>query len=79
MRFGPGCVEERVLSIEPGGEAKLTGYAPGKGRKNAYHLSATIPFAVRPRMYNLPFPTSPKFAEAATAIRESKKGEYLTL
>ena len=79
MRFGPGRVEERVLGIEPGGEAKLTGYALGKGRKNAYHFSATIPFAVRPRIYNLPFPTSPKFADAATAIRESKKGEYLTL
>lgn len=27
-------------------------------------------------MYRRPFPTNPKFAEAATAIRESKNGEY---
>lgn len=44
-----------------------------------YHFSATMPFGVRPRMYNLPLPTSPKFAELATAMRESKNGEYLTL
>lgn len=44
-----------------------------------YHFSATIPFGVRPRIYSLPFPTSPKFAELATAMRESKNGEYLTL
>jgi hypothetical protein len=30
-------------------------------------------------MYILPLPTNPKFADAATAMRESKKGEYLTL
>jgi hypothetical protein len=46
---------------------------------NIYHFSATIPLGVRPSMYSLPFPTRPKFADAATAMRESKKGEYLTL
>jgi hypothetical protein len=45
----------------------------------AYHFSATIPLAVSPRIYSLPFPTRPKFAELATAMRESKNGEYLTL
>jgi hypothetical protein len=44
-----------------------------------YHFSATMPFAVRPRIYSLPFPTRPKLADEATAMRESKKGEYLTL
>lgn len=43
-----------------------------------YHFSATMPLAVRPRMYSLPFPTRPKLAPEATAIRESTKGEYLT-
>jgi hypothetical protein len=47
--------------------------------EDAHHFSATIPFAVNPNMYNLPLPTSPKFADVATAMRESKKGEYLTL
>jgi hypothetical protein len=44
-----------------------------------YHFSATMPWGVNPNMYNLPLPTRPKLAEDATAIRESKKGEYLTL
>lgn len=42
------------------------------------HFSGWIPFAVRPRIYNLPFSTSPKFADADTAMRESKNGEYFT-
>jgi hypothetical protein len=29
-------------------------------------------------MYSRPFPTSPKLADEATAMRESKNGEYLT-
>jgi hypothetical protein len=37
-----------------------------------------MPLAVRPRIYSLPLPTKPKFAEAETAMRESKKGEYFT-
>lgn len=48
-------------------------------RGNAHHFSATMPFAVRPSMYSLPLPTRPKFADAATAMRESKNGEYFTL
>jgi hypothetical protein len=47
--------------------------------RKAHHFSATIPFGVRPNMYTRPFPTRPKLADAATAIRESKNGEYLTL
>ena len=43
-----------------------------------YHFSATIPFAVNPRIYSRPLPTSPKFAADATASRESKNGEYFT-
>lgn len=30
-------------------------------------------------MKSRPLPTRPKFADAATAMRESKNGEYLTL
>lgn len=45
---------------------------------NTYHFSATIPLAVKPRIYSRPFPTSPKFADVATAMRESKNGLYLT-
>jgi hypothetical protein len=48
-------------------------------RHVTHHFSATIPLAVNPSMYSRPFPTSPKFADAATAMRESKNGEYLTL
>lgn len=44
-----------------------------------HHFSATMPFAVKPSIYSRPFPTRPKFADVATAMRESKKGEYLTL
>jgi hypothetical protein len=51
----------------------------GFWRGTTHHFSATIPFAVKPSMYSRPFPTSPKFADAATAMRESKNGEYLTL
>ena len=43
-----------------------------------YHFSATIPCGVSCKIYNRPFPTSPKFADAAHAIRESKNGEYFT-
>ena len=48
------------------------------GGSRAYHFSSTMPFGVKLRIYSLPLPTSPKFAAVATAIRESKKGEYLT-
>lgn len=47
--------------------------------ERGYHFSATMPLGVKPRMYSRPLPTRPKFADAATAMRESKKGEYLTL
>jgi hypothetical protein len=83
MRFGPRDVEERVLGVEPE-ERTLSDYihtnrACDDGRESAHHFSATIPFGVRPSMYTRPLPTRPKFADAATAMRESKKGEYLTL
>lgn len=58
---------------------KTTAALAGHNPTEAYHFSATIPFGVKPRMKSLPFPTSPKFAEDATAIRESKNGEYFTL
>ena len=78
---------------------------------DTHHFSGCIPFAVKPRIYSRPFPTSPKLAgirvsegrpetllvknalkgsepdtsqgrqnvpELATAIRESKNGEYFT-
>lgn len=44
----------------------------------SYHFSVTMPLAVKPKMYSLPLPTNPKFADPATAILESKNGEYLT-
>ena len=43
-----------------------------------YHFSAMMPLGVRPRMYSRPLPTRPKLAADATAMRASKKGEYLT-
>lgn len=45
---------------------------------NIYHLRARIPCGVNSKTYSLPFPTSPKLAAAATAMRLSKNGEYLT-
>jgi hypothetical protein len=77
MGLRPCCVEEGILCVEPVFSlariqigVMLGGYP--------YHFSGWIPFAVRPRIYSLPFPTSPKLAEAETAMRESKKGEYFT-
>lgn len=49
----------------------------GEGRGGAHHFSATMPLGVSPSMYRRPLPTRPKLAELATAMRESKKGEYL--
>jgi hypothetical protein len=37
-----------------------------------------MPFGLSPRTNNLPLPIKPKFADVATARRESTKGEYLT-
>jgi hypothetical protein len=82
--FGPGAVEEGVLCVEPVALMLAAEACDGAIAgwvlvfRKAYHFSATIPFAVKPSMYSLPFPTRPKFADAATAMRESKKGEYLT-
>lgn len=79
--FGPGAVEEGVLRVEPGDGLACDWEASGLYENDGvdkYHFSATMPFAVRPNMYNRPFPTSPKLADVATAMRESKKGLYLT-
>lgn len=39
---------------------------------NSYVFSIWIPLGVSPSTNSLPFPTIPKFDDAATAIRESK-------
>ncbi len=83
MRFGPGEVEEGVLGVKPG-DCVSSGVwwrelVPYGGRRmDRYHFSATIPLGVNPRIYKRPLPTRPKYWEEATAIRESKNGEYLT-
>ncbi len=48
------------------------------GWRITYVCSATMPFGVKFKMNNRPFPTRPKFIDADTASLESKKGEYLT-
>ena len=75
--FRPGEVVQGILSIEP------QHMVSGNGREGActdvtHHFSGRIPWGVRPKMYNRPLPTKPKLAAEATAMRESKKGEYLT-
>jgi hypothetical protein len=70
-RESPGCRTWTAVSIAADGACWA--------RCITYHFSATMPFAVSPRIYSLPFPTRPKLADDATAMRESKKGEYLTL
>lgn len=83
MRFGPCGIKERVLRVEPENGAEMSAWCFLGGWETpaaaTHHFSATMPFGVRPRIYSLPLPTRPKFADAATAMRESKKGEYLTL
>jgi hypothetical protein len=74
--FGPGAVEKGVLRVKP--TLLLVGCLDN-GKRTTHHFSATIPFAVKPSIYSRPLPTRPKFADVATAMRESKKGEYLTL
>lgn len=78
MRFRPGDVVERVLGVEPEGvrlQMRIWIWICSGGN---YHFSATIPLGVRPRICRRPLPTRPKFADEATAMRESKKGEYFT-
>lgn len=47
VRFRPRAVKERVLGVEPSGAWSNVGDAAGS---TTHHFSATIPFAVRPKM-----------------------------
>lgn len=77
MPFGPGKIVQRVLSVEPSSES-ASGIGIVVEDCGPYHFSAITPWGVSPNMYSLPLPTSPKYDDAATAMRESKKGEYFT-
>lgn len=80
------CASDQEVSYIESWESKLecistdpmSRYVKKLSRKDTYNFWDTMPLAVSSRMYNRPFPTNPKFAEAATAMRESKKGEYFT-
>ena len=90
VRIWFSCASDQVLSKRESCVSNLCALSVLRACDSAYnrvalaevcthHFSATMPFAVKPSMYNLPLPTRPKFADVATAMRESKKGEYLTL
>jgi hypothetical protein len=69
MTLIPSYIINTILSIKPTiSRCPYDSYV-------TYHFTIPNPPGVRLRMWTLPFPTKPKFAPEATAIRSSKNGE----